>query len=173
MTGTVKRGNHVGSPVNVELELNDMEFRRLTSRETSSKRKCSCGLHQGLHITTLSVLYIPLAIISSLCVSVYFGCLTWFNFYMYFSEERTVWHKLFICPLLIVAFPFWTGLTALGIALYAGFVQMSWFLDSWLLAIRDFEKGFYAWFCSAVGFLQCSPYEIVVLDADDTFPDRS
>lgn len=174
MTGTVKRGNQIGEPVDVELELNDVEFRRLTSREPQSqRRKCGCSLHQGPHVTALSVLFIPLAFVSSLCVSFYYGALTWYNLYIHFSEERTVWHKVSVCPLLILSFPFWTGLTSVGIALYAGVVQISWFLDSWLLAIRDFEKGYFAWVCTTIRLPQCSPYEIVVLDEDDAFPDRS
>ncbi|KAK7483592.1 hypothetical protein BaRGS_00025145 [Batillaria attramentaria] len=173
MSGTVKRGNQVGQPVDIQLELSDVEFRRLTSREATSPRKCSCESEQGLHITLLSVLFVPFALISSICVSFYYGAMTWYNFYVYFSEEKTIWHKVFICPLLILSFPFTTGLSAIGIGLYACVVQISWFLDTWLREVRDFEKGFYAWFCNKVGQAQCSPYEIVVLDENDAFPDRS
>ncbi|KAK7092899.1 transmembrane protein 169-like [Littorina saxatilis] len=173
MSGTVKRGNQVGSPVDVELELTDIEFRRLTSRDASTDRKCSCGSDQGPHVTLLSVLFVPLAFLSSLCVSFYYSAMTWYNFYVYFSDEKTIWHKVSVCPLLILSFPFWASLTALGIGLYASVVQISWVLESWLLQIRDFEKGFYAWFCCAVGLSQCCPYEIVVLDEDENFPDRS
>ena len=173
MTGSIKRGDQVGSPVDIELELTDMEFRRLTSREAKSPRDCTCGVDQGLHITFLSVLFIPFAFVSSVCVSFYFSAMTWYNFYIYFSEEKSVWHKVSVCPLLILSFPFWAALTALGIGLYAGMKQISWYLDSWLCEIRDLEKGFYAWFCSFVGLSQCSPYEIVVLDESDAFPDRS
>ncbi|KAL8570151.1 hypothetical protein ACOMHN_030948 [Nucella lapillus] len=173
MTGTVKRGDQLGSPVDVELELTDVELRRLTSREAQSSRRCSCGKDKGPHVTLLSVLFIPFALISSACVSFYFSAMTWYNFYVYFSEEKTVWHKVFICPFLILSFPFWAPLTSLGIGLYAGAIQISWFLDTWLFEIRDLEKGFYAWFCNGVRLPQCSPYEIVILDESDAFPDRS
>lgn len=173
MSGTVKHGNQVGQPVDIELDLSDVEFRRLTSREAAQRKKCSCGAEQGLHITLLSVLYMPIALISSLCVSFYYGAMTWYNFYVYFSEEKTIWHKVFICPLLILSFPFTTGLSAIAISFYASIVQMSWYLETWLREIRDFEKGFYAWFCNRVGLAHCSPYEIVVLDESDAFPDRS
>ena len=173
MTGTVKRGSQPGSPVDVELELTDVEFRRLTSREAKLPRRCSCGTDQGPHVVLLSILFVPLALVSSICVAFYYSAMTWYNFYIYFSEEKSIWHKVFVCPLLILSFPFWAALTALGIGLYAALVQISWFLDSWLYHIRDLEKGFYAWFCSSVGLPQCSPYEIVVLDENDAFPDRS
>lgn len=173
ISGTVKRGAQPGSPVDVELELTDVEFRRLTSREAKLPRRCSCGMDQGPHVTLLSILFVPLALVSSICVAFYYSAMTWYNFYVYFSEEKSIWHKVFVCPVLMLSFPFWAGLTALGIGLYAAGVQISWFLDSWLYEIRDLEKGFCAWFCSCVDLPQCSPYEIVVLDENDAFPDRS
>lgn len=173
VSGTIKHGNQVGQPVDIQLELSDNEFRRLTSREAAPRRKCSCGVEQGPHIILLSLLFMPFTLIFSTCVSFYFGAMTWYNFYVFFSEEKTIWHKVFICPVLILSFPFSTGLSAIGIGLFASVVQLSWFFEAWKTEIRDFEKGFYAWFCNRVGQAQCSPYDIVVLDENDAFPDGS
>ncbi|XP_025080550.1 transmembrane protein 169-like [Pomacea canaliculata] len=171
--GTIQHGNQAGQSVDIHLELSGAEFCRLTSRDTAAPGKCSCGTKQGPHITLLSVLFIPFSWVSSLCVAFYYGAMSWYNFYIYFSEEKTIWHKISICPFLILSFPLSVGLSAIGIALFACIIQLSWCFDTWLKEIRDFEKGFYAWFCNFVGLAQCSPYEIIILDEDGAFPDRS
>lgn len=171
MSGTITRGNQAGQPVDIQLELSDVEFHRLTSKEAFSPKPCSCRAKQGPHITLLSILFMPFALISSVCVAFYYGSMTWYNVYVYFSEERTVWHKVLICPFLILSFPVSVGLSAIIVGLYASVSQLSWSWDSWLKEIRDFEKGFYAWLCTLIGLAQCSPYEIVVLDENDAFPD--
>lgn len=124
------------------------------------------GAGKGPHIVLFSILCFPAAFLASLCVSFYFGALTWYNLYIYFSEERTIWHKVFLCPILILTFPFTVGLSALGIALYAGIKQISWYFMSWKTEFLDFEKGFYSWFCGKLDLPQCSPYEIVILNED-------
>ena len=160
-----------GSPVDVEVELTEVEFNRLTSRENSAeKEKCGCSGTQGLHIVIVSILFIPFSFISSFCVAFYFSALTWYNLFLYFLEERTILHKLLLCPVLILTFPFWTPLSALVIGLWASVVQISWYLSSWLKEIKDFEKGFYAWFCTTIALPQCSPYDVVIID-EDVFPD--
>lgn len=125
-----------------------------------------CGLRKGPHIIFLSVFYMPCALISSLCVSFYYGAWTWYNLYLYFSEEKTVWHKVTICPLLILTFPFTVGFTSLAIAIFAAFKQISWYYRSWRTEIVDFDKGFYGWLCDKMGLSQCSPYEMISLNDD-------
>lgn len=134
------------------------------------------GADRGPHIALLSFLFIPCALISSLCVSFYYGAWTWFNLYLYFSEEKTVWHKVTICPLLILTFPFTVGLSSIFISFFAAFVQLSWYYKRWRTEIVDFDKGFYGWFCDKVGLSQCSPYEMITLNDDselENLPIRS
>lgn len=138
--------------------------------------KGCCGLMKGPHITFLSILFIPCALISSLCVSFYYGAWTWYNLYIYFSEEKTVWHKVSICPLLILTFPFTVGLTSLFVAIFAAFIQLSWYFRSWKAEILDFDKGFYGWLCDKIGLSQCSPYDMIPLNDDselENLPIRS
>lgn len=162
-TGTVKRGQCQGQQVKIQLEMTDDELTKLNQSD-SENSGCVCSDDRGPHIVLLSILFIPFSFISSLLISFYLGTLTWYNAIVYFSEERTVWHKIFLCPLLIITFPFTIGLSALGIALYSCVIQLSWFLSHWCSQIRDFEKGFYGWVCDLFNLPQCSPYDIVVLN---------
>lgn len=168
VTGTITRGYKAGEKVDIKLRLTDDELQKLnTSNDDLSDHgptACIWGPRRGLHIALFTVLFIPFAFISSLCVSFYYGAQTWYNLFLYYSEEQTIWHKIFLCPILILSFPFTVGLSALGIASYAAVIQVSWFLSSWLHEIQDFEKGFYGWFCNKIGLTDCAPYEVVVLD---------
>lgn len=135
-----------------------------------------CGTNRGPHIILLSFFYIPCALISSMCVSFYYGAWTWFNLYLFFSEEKTVWHKVTICPLLILTFPFTVGLSSIFIAVFAAFIQLSWYFRSWRNEIVDFDKGFYGWLCDKIGLSQCSPYEMITLNDEselENLPIRS
>lgn len=155
-----------------EIQIEESEVHD-TMRDTE---KGCCGPKKGLHVTFLSVLFIPCALISSLCVAFYYGAWTWYNLYIYFSEEKTIWHKVTICPLLILTFPFTVGFTSLAVAIFAAFIQLSWYFRSWRLEIIDFDKRFYGWLCDKLGLSQCSPYEMVTLNDDselENLPIRS
>lgn len=119
-----------------------------------------CGTTKGPHIVLMTLILWPVAIFPSLAVAFYYGAWTWYNLYIYFSEERTIFHKIFICPILIITFPLTVGLSSIGIALFAAFVQISWSLYSWKMEFLDFEKGFYGWLCFKLDLLMCSPYDI-------------
>ena len=162
-TGTVKIGQCQGQQVKVQLEMTDDELTKLNQSDSESS-ECVFTSDKGPHIFLLSILFMPFSFISSLFMSFYLGTLTWYNAIVYFSEERTIWHKVFLCPILIITFPFTICLSALGIALYSCIIQLSWFMGHWCAQIRDFEKGFYGWICDLFSLPQCSPYDIVILN---------
>ncbi|XP_013413871.1 transmembrane protein 169-like [Lingula anatina] len=168
VTGTIKRGPKAGQSVEVELRLSKDELQKLGHEDEESvygPGECTlCGLKKGIHVFLFTVIVTPFAFFGSLGLSFYLGAQTWYNIFIYFSEERTIWHKVFLCPLLILTFPLTVGLSALGIALYAALIQISWWFKSWLKEMRDLEKGFFGWFCAKVDLMECSPYEVVVLD---------
>ncbi|KAK3607626.1 hypothetical protein CHS0354_034679 [Potamilus streckersoni] len=161
--GTIKSGLNPGQLVEVHLRLTDQELKKFNQEDITSNSKCSCGLDRGLHVIFLSIIFIPFSWLSSLFVSFYLGTLTWYNLIVYLSEERTVWHKIGLCPLLILTFPFTVGISAFAVSIYASLIQISWCIKSWCHEIQDFEKGFYGWVCIVMGFHQCSPYSVVVL----------
>ncbi|XP_060077324.1 transmembrane protein 169-like [Ylistrum balloti] len=146
-------------PVEKEMEClpsskneNDMETSEIISKNS------------GPHVALFSVICIPAAFVASLCVAFYYGASSWYNLYLYFSEEKTIWHKVTICPVLILTFPFTVGLSSIGVAVFAAFVQLSWFYLSWHAEFLDFEKGFYGWLCNKMGLPQCCPYELIILN---------
>lgn len=165
-TGVVARGESQGQQVQVQLELTEDEYSKLNiSNETAPPEKgCVFGKSVGPHIFFMSIVFMPFSFISSFFMSFYLGTLAWYNTIVYFSEERTVFHKLLICPLLILTFPFTIGISAFFLGLYGCIIQLSWFLNHWCREIRDLEKGFYGWVCNKVGISQCAPYNIVILD---------
>lgn len=167
LTGTIKRGHKKNQVVEVELKLTQAELDQMNKSTITVDDKedgAKCGLRKGLHILLLTVLFFPFALISSLAVCFYVGTMCWYNIYLNLSEERTIWHKAFLCPLLILFYPVLIILSAFGIGLYAAVIQISWFLSSWLKEIKDFDKGFYGWLCSKLRIPECAPYEVVILD---------
>ncbi|RUS90048.1 hypothetical protein EGW08_002161 [Elysia chlorotica] len=171
LTGTVMRGNSVGQPVEVQLELTDTEFHRLTTRAPPPRHHRhlhprSLGLRHGPHVTAWSLLCMPAALLYSFGSAFFNGAMTWYNLIVYLSEERSasLVHRVLLCPLVILSFPLTVGLSCLFLAIAAMFMQISWSWHSWWLEFSDGEKGFYGWVCSKVGLPDCSPYQVVVLD---------
>ncbi|KAK2143557.1 hypothetical protein LSH36_832g01042 [Paralvinella palmiformis] len=166
-TGTLKRGKK-DQVVEVQLQLTQGEIDRLNrSTITENRDKESpglCSAHRGPHVLLLSILFLPFAFISSLFVNLYICTLCWYNIYLCLSEEKTIWHKIFLCPLLIVIFPLIVFLIPLAVAAFAAIRQLSWSWRRWLNEIRDFEKGFYGSLCEKLGVPECSPYEVVILN---------
>ncbi|XP_064644529.1 transmembrane protein 169-like [Lineus longissimus] len=166
LTGTITRGHKAGQPVEVQLKLTDNELRRLSTviDKEDSNPECFWGPKKGLHILIISMLFIPFSLLSSTGVAFYMGTVTWYNLYLYFSEEKTIWHKIAICPLLIIFYPVLIVVVSLSIGLYSAVIQVSWFCKSWKKEIRDLEKGFFGWLCNKINLSQCAPYEVVILD---------
>ncbi|OWF40599.1 transmembrane protein 169-like [Mizuhopecten yessoensis] len=144
----------------------EMEPMHLPSSNNENDEESSefIGKKSGPHVVLFSVICIPAAFIASMCVAFYYGASSWYNLYIYFSEEKSIWHKVSICPVLILTFPFTVGLSSIGVAFFAAFVQLSWFYLSWHAEFLDFEKGFYGWLCNKIGLPQCCPYELIILN---------
>ena len=166
-TGTLKRGKK-DQVVEVQLQLTQAEIDRLNRSTISENRDKEslglCNVHRGPHVLLLSILFLPLAFLSSLVVNLYICTLCWYNIYLCLSEEKTIWHKIFLCPLLIIGFPIIIITIPLGVSLFAAIRQLCWSWNRWLSEIRDFEKGFYRSLCEKLGVAECSPYEVVILN---------
>uniref|UniRef100_T1JJW6 Transmembrane protein 169 n=1 Tax=Strigamia maritima TaxID=126957 RepID=T1JJW6_STRMM len=165
MTGTIKRGKKAGQNMDVRLNMSREELENLEASFNKPKnRKTQWSFHRGFHIIFLSILSCPLAAILSGSYSFYLGTLTWYNFYLFYNEERTIWHKIFVCPLLLFLYPFLIVLSTLGLAIFGAVSQISWNFDRWLAEFQDYEKGFFGWFCGIVGLDDCAPYEVIILN---------
>ena len=166
-TGTLKRGKK-DQIVEIQLQLTPAEIDKLNrstlSETLDNDTKTVCSKTFGAHILVLSVLYLPVALLSSLLMNMYICTMCWYNIYLCLSEERTIWHKIFFCPLLIIFFPLIIILIPVGVALYAAFRQLSCSFPRWLREIKNFEKGFYGWLCQVLRVPECAPYEVIILD---------
>lgn len=170
MTGTIKRGKKAGQSVDVRLNMSREELEVLEAVITAKRHNSaspsswlSCGPRKGPHVMIWTVLCLPFAVAISGVYSFYMGTITWYNVFTYYTEEKPVLCRILISPFLILLFPFLILIFTIGLGLYAGIVQISWFLDSWYKEITDLEKGFYGWLCAALKHEDCSPYEVVVL----------
>lgn len=178
LTGTITRGKKKGQLVDIHLTMTEKELRELAkSRERldaeceagqTSKRKCSLGVAQGPHVLLWSISCVPMVFLLSFITSFYYGTLTWYNVFLVYNEERTFWHKITICPFLIIFYPVLIMPMALSLALYSAVVQVSWAFSEWWQAVRDLEKGFCGWACGKMGLEDCSPYSVVELLDSDT-----
>lgn len=170
MTGTIKRGKKAGQSVDVRLnisreELEVLEAAVAAKRHSSSSPSSlfSCGPKKGPHITMWTALCLPFAVAVSGVYSFYMGTITWYNVFTYYTDEKPILCRILVSPFLILLYPFLILIFTVGLGLYAGIVQISWFLDSWYKEITDLEKGFYGWLCAALKHEDCCPYEVVVL----------
>lgn len=169
MTGTIKRGKKAGQNVDVKLNISREELELLeasiaSKRASQPGNSCMvCGLRKGPHVTVWTAFCIPFAIVVSGIYSFYIGTITWYNIFTYYTEEKPVLCRLFISPFLILLYPFLILIFTLGLGIYAGAIQISWFYESWYKEITDLEKGFYGWLCAVLKHEDCSPYEVVIL----------
>nr|XP_054752127.1 transmembrane protein 169-like [Lytechinus pictus] len=125
---------------------------------------------EGPHIVLLSILSLPVVFLCAVCVIGYIGVLTWYNVFLHYFDERTLVHRLTICPLLILTLPLILFSVTLSLSIYASVQQISWHLESWWDSVRDLEKGFFAKICSSLGLTECCPYEVIVRrEEDDSF----
>ncbi|XP_062257880.1 transmembrane protein 169 [Platichthys flesus] len=178
LTGTITRGKKKGQVVDIHVTLTEKELRDLNKSkerldaecEAGEGSKCNCGLSvcQGPHVVLWSLSCAPVVFLLSFITSFYYGTLTWYNVFLVYNEERTFWHKITICPFLIIFYPMLIMPVALSLALYSAVVQVSWAFGEWWQVVRDFEKGFCGWACGKLGLEDCSPYSIVELLDSDT-----
>ncbi|GAA6071912.1 transmembrane protein 169 [Tachysurus ichikawai] len=179
LTGTITRGKKKGQMVDIHVTLTERELREMAkSKERldaeceaaggGAKRSCGFGLDQGPHVVLWSVSCAPVIFLLSFITSFYYGTLTWYNVFLVYNEERTFWHKIIVCPFLIIFYPLIIMAVSLSLALYSAVVQVSWVFSEWWFSVRDLEKGFCGWACGKLGLEDCSPYSIVELLDSDT-----
>ncbi|XP_061082871.1 transmembrane protein 169-like [Conger conger] len=178
LTGTITRGKKKGQMVDIHVTLTDKELRDLArskerldaecERGVEAKQPCGLGFGQGPHVVLWSLSCAPVVFLLSFVTSFYYGTLTWYNVFLVYNEERTFWHKITVCPFLIISYPLLIMGVSLSLAVYAAVVQVSWVFAEWWLAVRDLEKGFCGWACGKLGLEDCSPYSIVELLDSDT-----
>ncbi|XP_028663370.1 transmembrane protein 169 [Erpetoichthys calabaricus] len=180
LTGTITRGKKKGQMVDIHVTLTEKELQELakskeplqteTDNETTERRKqaCQMGVSKGPHVVFWSLACAPVVFILSFVMSFYYGTITWYNIFLVYNEERTFWHKITICPFLIIFYPIIIVVISLSLGLYTAITQVSWAFAEWWIAVRDLEKGFCGWICSKLGLEDCSPYSIVELLDSDT-----
>ncbi|CAM1295037.1 TMEM169 (predicted) [Pycnogonum litorale] len=171
MTGTIRRGRKSVESIDVKLNLSKEELDKIeatiVAKNSPEDDDCFFGIRKGIHVFLLSLVCLPFVLILTLFYSFYFGTMTWYNVLLYYNEERTVLHKVFVSPLLILLFPFYIICVTLCLGIYAATVQLSWYYDNWKMEILDVEKGFYGWLCLQFGLTTCAPYEVVILEKND------
>lgn len=183
MTGTVKRGRKKGQSVDLQINMSREELEQINTAALAlavadgAQQQhgggggaaggvagcCRCTRTVGLHVLLLSLVCAPFVALATGVYSFYIGTLTWYNMFNYFTEERSVWLRVFVSPVLVLLYPVLIVLCTLGLGVYAGCVQLSVRFNSWLNEIGDVEKGFYGWLCAVLRMSDCSPYEVVVL----------
>lgn len=169
MTGTIKRGKKLGQEFNVQLNISRDELEKINSfavKKTEEQKQgacCVCKLGVGFHVLCWSLFCFPFVVIISSVYSFYIGTLTWYNLFTFFSQEKTILHRIFVTPFLIIAYPITILLFTLGLGLYGGFKQISLRFHVWFNEVCDLEKGFYGWLCGVLRVSDCSPYEVVIL----------
>ncbi|XP_011487994.1 transmembrane protein 169 [Oryzias latipes] len=178
LTGTITRGKKKGQVVDIHVTLTEKEIRGLAkSKERldaeceageGSTRNCTLGVGRGPHVVLWSISCAPIVFVLSFITSFYYGTLTWYNVFLVYNEERTFWHKITICPFLIIFYPMLIMPVAVFLALYSAVVQVSWAFSEWWQSVKDLEKGFCGWACGKLGLEDCSPYSVVELLDSDT-----
>ncbi|KAH8312711.1 hypothetical protein KR044_012434 [Drosophila immigrans] len=169
MTGTIKRGRKKGQSIDLQINISREELEQLNAHAMANESHkgrnlcCTCSCSIGLHIFLISLLCLPFVMIISAVYSFYIGTLTWYNMFNYYCEEKSYLHKIFVTPLLFLAYPLVIVLCTFGLGLYSGFRQLSLQYSSWVNDITDIEKGFYGWLCGFLHMPDCSPYEVVIL----------
>ncbi|MBN3295200.1 TM169 protein, partial [Amia calva] len=158
LTGTITRGKKKGQMVDIHVG----------EDADGAKRSCRLGAGHGPHVVLWSLSCAPVVFLLSFVTSFYYGTITWYNVFLVYNEERTFWHKITVCPFLIIFYPILIMAVSLSLGLYSAITQVSWAFAEWWLAVRDLEKGFCGWACGKLGLEDCSPYSIVeLLDSDN------
>ncbi|CAG4959534.1 unnamed protein product [Colias eurytheme] len=167
MTGTIKRGKKKGQNVDVKLNISREELEiieaSIVADELSKMDVSKCSLYNGPHIFLFSLVCVPFVAFISAAYSFYIGTLAWYNIFSNVTEEFSCVKKVFLAPIVILAYPFLIVIFTMGLGLYAGIVQLTFSGANWWKDVCDFEKGFYGWLCNVLGMSECSPYEVVVL----------
>ncbi|XP_078408902.1 transmembrane protein 169-like [Cetorhinus maximus] len=175
LTGTITRGKKKGQMVDIHVTLTEKELQELAKskeppqpEEKGEKKLCDLGPYQGPHVVLWSLLCAPVVFVLSFVMSFYYGTITWYNIFLVYNEERSFWHKITICPFLIIFYPVLIVMMSVSLSVYTTVTQISWSFSEWWQAVRDLEKGFCGWLSGKLGLEDCSPYSIVeLLDSDN------
>ncbi|XP_038646157.1 transmembrane protein 169 isoform X1 [Scyliorhinus canicula] len=175
LTGTITRGKKKGQMVDIHVTLTEKELQELTKskeppepKEKGQKKACDLGLYRGPHVVLWSLLCAPVVFVLSFVLCFYYGTITWYNIFLVYNEERSFWHKITICPFLIIFYPVLIVVMSVSLSVYTSVTQISWSFGEWWQAVRDLEKGFCGWLSAKLGLEDCSPYSIVeLLDSDN------
>ncbi len=170
LSGTIRRGPRVPQQeVDVQLTVTSDHLRRLEKRVHDKYHdRCFCGLRRGPHVLALSLLFLPLALLLSALSAFHLGTLTWYSVFEHASDDGNCCRRLVLPPMVLLAYPLWIVPVTLGLALYGSVAQLSWYLDSWLQAVRAPDGGFFDWCCRRAGLPDCSPYQVVLLSSSDS-----
>ncbi|XP_002740626.3 transmembrane protein 169-like [Saccoglossus kowalevskii] len=166
LTGTIRRGKNSTDNNIIQVTLSEEQLELM--KDNHAQNDCVWGVDRGLHVLLFSLICIPFSFIASFVFAGYQGTLTWYSIFLYYYDEKTILHKIFICPVLILFFPPVIVVLTLGISLYAMVIQVSWFFSSWRRDFFDFEKGFYGWLCHKLNLEDCCAYDVVEVSAEVT-----
>ena len=166
----------------IQIRLSDAELMRLNDSRQKPP-KCSAKLHNIMNmllaykrdhnVTLWTAVCMPIVFLMSICIAFYYGAVTWYNIYLYVTEETHIWQRILLGPFLVLSFPFLIVTSSFGLGLYCAIIQLSWFLPHWYQEVSDFEKGFHGWLCSYIQLPECSPCQIVILDDEVVGLDHS
>lgn len=172
LTGTIRRGHRHDQIVEVHFEVPEKELNRMKARTTTKNEQGStCSFGRGPHILLFTLLFAPFAFLASVFTTFYVGTMCWYNVYLYVSEELTVCHKIFLCPLLLIVYPVLITASTICLSVVSAVRQLSWSMSNWCREIHDYDKGFFVWLCDRLNVPQCTPYEVVILDEALLVPD--
>ena len=89
-------------------------------------------------------------------------------------------------PCVLLFYPLWIIPVTIGLGVYGGFSQISWYWANWRKELTDPEKGlssfpqptlnislsgFFGWLCNKLSLPDCSPYQVVILTSYGDDPD--
>lgn len=165
MTGTIKRGKKKGQQIDVKLNISREQLEILeasiVAEEYEKMDISKCTIHNGPHIFLFTMICMPFVAMISAGYSFYIGTQAWCNIFLKLAKT---WKTVALLPILVILYPFLMVIFNVAIGVYAGIVQLTFSSANWWgMSVCDLEKGFYGWFCNAIGMSDCSPYEVVVL----------
>ena len=169
LTGTLRKGRKKPEECvyNIEMSLTRDHLSKIEKKVHAKYHdRCFCGLERGIHIFLLTLLCGPFLWILFTFQALYLGTLTWYNVFLHYNEERSCCHKL-LSPLVLLIYPLWIIPVTLVLGLYGGLAQISWYYDSWIKVLRAPDGGFFGWVCNFLDTPECSPYQVILLSAQD------
>ncbi|CAD5115885.1 unnamed protein product [Dimorphilus gyrociliatus] len=174
MTGTIRRGKEAGL-VEVQIELSEKDITRIQDNLNSDKRDnikgFQCQRSYGIHILILTLLFTPFAFIIGICTNFYYGTICWYNIYLIYNENESIWKKLLFCPVLVIFYPLIITCHCLVIGFYYTIKQVKLNSEDWNTEMKDIDKGSLPFYCDLLGYPECSPYDLITLAEGSSSPE--